>query len=391
MTTVKTFIDIDTCNQRKHTKQCSGDVFLSRRSPDGESVYAVLADGLGSGLQANVAASLTATMALEYIMAEVDIRRAAEMIMDALPLCPERHISYSTFTMLHARSDGQVKLIEYGNPPVLQIRNGASLPIPRKKLALPRWEKREMTYSILSAQLHDRMIFCSDGVTQAGLGSYKYPFGWGIENLEKWVIDELNQKPDISCSELAPNIVEESLGHDFSLAGDDITAAVLHYRKTRILQVLTGPPFDKSRDAEFIGMINNKGTTSVICGGTTAEIAGRELKREITMDLKNSDSHVPATSRMEGVALITEGCITLSHVADLIQNGDHSLQCNGATQLRDLFLHHDRIIFLMGTGINPAHHDPKLPVELEIRRTIIRRLKKVLEENAFKEVSIELY
>ena len=386
-----TFIDIDTCNRRKHTMQCSGDIFLSRRSADGESVYAVLADGLGSGLQANVAASLTATMALEYIMADVDIRRAAVMIMDALPLCPERHISYSTFTMLHARSDGHIKLIEYGNPPALHIRNSESLNIPRQKLALPRWKNREMTFSTLTAELNDRIVFCSDGVTQAGLGSYKYPFGWGVENLEAWIRETMKEQPDISSAGLAPAIVKKALGYDFSLAGDDITAAVLHYRETRTLQVLTGPPFDKKRDVEFAAMINNPETTSVICGGTTAEIVGRELNREITMDLRSSDSHVPATSRMDGVALITEGCITLSHVADLIQSGEDLRQKNGATQLRDIFLHHDRIVFLLGTGINPAHHDPKLPVELEIRRTIIRRLKKVLEEHAFKEVSVELF
>ena len=53
------FLDIDTCNRRKFGKTCSGDVFVSRRSADGSRVCAVLADGLGSGLQANVAAALT--------------------------------------------------------------------------------------------------------------------------------------------------------------------------------------------------------------------------------------------------------------------------------------------------------------------------------------------
>lgn len=386
-----TFIDIDTCNRRKNGMQCSGDIFLSRRSPDGRNVYAVLADGLGSGLQANVAASLTATMALEYIMAEVDIRRAAEMIMDALPLCPERHISYSTFTILHAREDGTVKLIEYGNPAALHIRDCRVLDIPRQMFSLPRWKKREMAYSTFKARLDDRIICCSDGVTQAGLGSSGFPFGWGPENFAKWLGATLADEPEIPCAGLAPKIVEEALGYDFSLAGDDISAAVVHYRKTRTLQVLTGPPFDRSRDAEFISRINNPDATSVICGGTTAEIAARELKREITMNLDNTDPHIPATSKMGGVALITEGCITLSHVADLIQNGTNTIRTNGATQLRDHFLHHDRIVFLLGTGVNLAHHDPKLPVELEIRRTIIRRLKTVLEEHAFKEVCIELY
>jgi len=385
------FIDVDTCNRRKFGKSCSGDVFVSRRTPDGASVCAVLADGLGSGLQANVAASLTGTMALEYVTADVDIRRAAEMIMDALPLCPERHISYSTFTMLRAEIDGTVRLIEYGNPAALHLRGAEALPIPRETFSLPRWNGREMSYATLQADLHDRIVFCSDGVTQAGLGSERYPFGWGIENLTTFLGGRLAADPETGSADLAPLVVERALQQDSGIPGDDITCAVLHYRETRTLQVMTGPPFSKERDREYAEQLLTPGTRSVICGGTTAEIVGRELGRPLAMSLDHLDPAIPATSEMEGAALVTEGCITLSAAADMLQSGEVPPRANGATRLRDLFLHSDRIVFLVGTGVNPAHHDPNLPVELEIRRTLIRRLKRLLEENYFKQVIIRFY
>ena len=385
------FLDIDACNRRKFGKQCSGDVFLSRRGADGASVCAVLADGLGSGLQANVAASLTGTMALEYITADVDIRRAAEMIMDALPLCPERHISYSTFTMLRADTGGTVKLIEYGNPAALHLRGGAALPIPRETLTLPRWHGREMACATFRAELHDRIVFCSDGVTQAGLGTDRFPFGWGSDNLAAFLGERLDAAPDTGSADLAPQVVTRALQHDSGIPGDDITCAVLHYRETRTLQVLTGPPFSRARDREYAAQLLNPGTRSVICGGTTAEIVGRELGRPLAMSLEHLDPEVPTTSEMEGAALVTEGCITLSAAADMLQSGQPPPRDNGATRLRDLFLQSDRIVFLVGTGVNPAHHDPSLPVELEIRRTLIRRLKRLLEEQHFKQVLIRFY
>lgn len=385
------FLDIDTCNRRKYGKPCSGDVFVSRRSANGSRVCAVLADGLGSGLQANVAASLTSTMALEYITADVEIRRAAEMIMDALPLCPERHISYSTFTMLDAQADGMVRLIEYGNPPALHLRGAEGVPIPREPFTLPRWNGRTLAHATFDTRLHDRIVLCSDGITQSGLGTRRFPFGWGSDQLERYLQTELTAEPDVASGDLARRLVQRALRHDNGIAGDDITCFVLHCRETRVLQVLTGPPFSKARDAEYALQVLNPGTRSVICGGTTAEIVSRELGRPLAMSLDSLDPAIPTTSEMDGAALVTEGCITLSAVADMLESGDVPPRTNGATRLRELFLHSDCIRFFVGSGVNPAHHDPSLPVELEIRRTLVRRLKALLEAKHFKQVDVRFY
>jgi hypothetical protein len=385
------FLDIDSFNRRKGGKVCSGDVFVSRRAPDNSSVCAVLADGLGSGLQANTAASLTATMALEYISANVDIRRAAEMIMDALPLCPERHIPYSTFTMVRAEIGGNVRLIEYGNPPALLFRGTEPVDIPRTLFMLPRWGKRDMKYATFDIRLGDRLVFCSDGVTQSAMGSDRFPFGWGSDNLARFITETLRAAPATEGSDLTRAVVEKAQGFDNGIPGDDITCNVLHDREARVLQVLTGPPYAKANDHAYASQVLNPGAKTVICGGTTAEIVGRELGREIDTSLANLDPDIPATSMMEGVELVTEGCITLSACAEMLQSGHVPARKNGATQLYDLFVHSDRIVFMVGTGINPAHQDPKLPKELEIRRTLIRRLKGVLEEKYTKQVVLQFF
>lgn len=385
------FIEIDYAIRPKHTTTCCGDVFLSRRQSNKEVLIAALADGLGSGLQANVAASLTATMAMEYMSAEIDLCKAAELVMDALPICPDRHITYSTFTLVHASVHGTVRMIEYGNPPALLIRHQQVLPIPREKLKLARWNGREMTYSQFTCQMDDRLFFSSDGITQAGLGSRDYPFGWGSDKLAETLVREVARRPDLSAREVCHVALRQALYLDGGIAGDDTTCAVIHFRVPRILQVLTGPPFSKAKDRSFAERVNTPNVQTVIAGGSTAELIGRELGRSITMSIQRLDPEIPATSEMDGAALVTEGCITLCKVVELLEKPVDLWRENGATRLRDLLLASDQIAFHVGTSVNPAHQDPNLPVELEMRRNLIKRLRTVLEEKYFKEVTVTFY
>ena len=85
--TGESFIDVDCCQQSKAGQYVSGDVFASRKIKEESRVLAVLSDGLGSGVKASVLANLTATMALRYTAAFIDVRKSAETIMDTLPVC----------------------------------------------------------------------------------------------------------------------------------------------------------------------------------------------------------------------------------------------------------------------------------------------------------------
>lgn len=385
------FIEVSHFNRFKTKKCCSGDVFLSERSADGQDVIVILTDGLGSGQQANVAASLTATMAMEYMKADIDLRRAAEMIMDALPICPDRHISYSTFTMIHARATGTVKIIEYENPLAVLFRGESPIPIQRTIFTLPRWDGRKMTYATFTMQCDDRLFFCSDGITQAGLGSAGYPFGWGMEKVLPFVQTKLATQPPPTTSLLCKKIVDAATALDGGYAGDDTTACLLHYREPRILQILTGPPFQKDKDYDFANLVNQAGIKSIISGGSTANLVSRELHRDIDTPLIGLDPTVPAESIMQGVDLVTEGCITLSKVIDLLEDNTSTIRINAATKMRDLLLDSDKIYIAVGTAINPAHQDPNLPVALDIRRNIIKRLANILQRKHLKELFITYY
>jgi len=100
-----------------------GDVFLSKRIPEENRVLCVLSDGMGHGVRANVLATLTATISLNFSLEHKDANALAGIIMKALPVCSERKISYATFTIIDIAIDSNtVSILEYDNPQTLILR-----------------------------------------------------------------------------------------------------------------------------------------------------------------------------------------------------------------------------------------------------------------------------
>ena len=117
------FIDIFCTQEKKYNQNTFGDYYVSKRYPETDRLLAVLSDGLGSGVKANILASMTATMLLKFIEADSDIRKACEIMMNSLPVCQKRKISYSTFSVMDCNSEGFTKIVEEGNPQFLWIRD----------------------------------------------------------------------------------------------------------------------------------------------------------------------------------------------------------------------------------------------------------------------------
>ncbi|MCX7655543.1 MAG: serine/threonine-protein phosphatase [Treponemataceae bacterium] len=394
------FIEVGYYQEKKHGQGAAGDVFLSKKTSDGHLI-SVLSDGLGSGIKAGVLATLTATMAIQFVAEDIPIQRAARIIMKTLPVCKERNISYATFTIVNIDGMSRVRIIEYDNPPYVLIRQSVDCEPIKKMLVVHRRglsktslpepsTNARMYYSSFEALPGDRLVFFSDGIPQSGMGSTQFPLGWGNPAVHRYIQQEVREHPHISARELAQRLVVRALLHDGYRALDDITCGVIYFRKPRRLLVLSGPPIDPSRDRELADLFDRFPGKKVVCGGTTATIIGRELGRSVRVCLKNITVEVPPTSEMEGADLVTEGIITLGKAAELLNQGPklERPHLNGATRLVDLFLDSDHIDFVIGTKINEAHQDPSMPVELEIRRNIVKRIASLLEERYLKKTTI---
>ncbi|MFA7231651.1 MAG: SpoIIE family protein phosphatase [Victivallaceae bacterium] len=390
MNTAQLFADVGFSQCQKHGQLICGDAFKYRKLPAENRLIAVLSDGLGSGIKANILSSMTAAMAMRFVSENTEIMRSAEIMMSALPICQVRKISYATYTIVDTAFNGKTRIIEMGNPPFVLVRNGKTLELPYQEIDSPKWENRTMRIYDFDITAQDRLIFFSDGISQAGMGSEDYPLGWRnagcCEYLEQFLADD----NEISAHELAENVIRQALQKEAKyLAGDDMTCAVMYFRQPRKMLLFTGPPFNPGRDAECAATFDGFDGDKVICGGTTAKIIARELKREIKMDLNSATCDLPPVSGMEGATLITEGIFTLTKTAQYLEAGISGARNCPAGQLVNILLKNDVVELLAGTRINEAHQDPNLPVDLEIRRNIVKRIAAVLKEKYLKEVIIK--
>jgi len=386
-----TFIDADGWKVRKDGQHAEGDTFLLQRT--GNRVCAVLSDGLGSGIKASVLSTLTATLALRCLERDLPADRTASLIMESLPVCSVRQIAYATFTMVDADTSGWVRLWEYENPPALLIRDGVSVPIERTPVDFPWGNAQHQTLRRSEFQVGpgDRLVFCSDGVTQAGMGSPALPLGWGSTRWTEFTTRTLALTPQLSARRLARLTVQEALGRDFGKAKDDISCLSLYFREPRDLLVVTGPPFDGTKDAGLVEEFRTFPGKKVICGGTTAQLMARGLGRPVEVDLSTGTDGLPPPAFLEGADLVTEGILTLGRVAVLLET-NRTFETQKASPALDLvlaFLDADRIKFVVGTRVNEAHQDPNLPHELEIRRNIVKKIVGFLKEKFLKEVELE--
>lgn len=386
LTTENLFIDTGYSQCCHFDEKACGDAVAFRRIPAEERLLAVLADGLGHGLKANILALMTTTMALRFSAEDREIGHSAEIIMDSLPVCRDRGISYATFTIVDTRLGGVTRVVEMGNPPFLLFRGDERLPVKGEEFVSPKYSERTMTAYSFRAQPGDRIVFMSDGVTQAGLGTPHFPLGWGSDNVAGYVRRQIVSTPDISAQELSERILREAIAHEPGLRpADDITASCLYFRRPRRMLLFTGPPFDRRRDAECARQFRDFEGIKVICGGTSAAIVSRELDTPLVLEPDTASGDLPPTSQMAGVDLVTEGIFTLSRAAAYLEQGDAEHN-DPAGRLVELMRRNDIIEFLVGTRINEAHQDPNLPVDLELRRNIVKRLAAVLRDRYMKEV-----
>ena len=393
MTNHKPFVEIDYTQINKKNQLVCGDAFLSKKIKSDKRVISVLSDGLGSGVKANVLSGMTATMALNYMVHNYDLKKTARAIMQTLPVCSVRKISYATFTIVDVDHNGFVNLIEYGNPVALIIRNGKRIVPDRHQYELNKMDQLhdKMYYSQFQAELHDRIILMSDGITQSGLGPKLYPFGWGDENVSNYVCDIVAKNPSVSARYLSKLICDKALENDNKTPYDDTSCGVISFREPRETLLISGPPIYRENDAAMADAFRSFKGKKIICGGTTANIIARESNEKIKVDLQNYDKDIPTTSIMNGVDLITEGSITLGKVLQLLEDGTNpeTLPRHGAALLIDHLLNSDKIHFLIGTKINEAHQDPNVPVELEIRRSLVKQIIRLLEDKYLKETELK--
>ncbi len=344
-----------------------------------------VSDGLGSGVKANILATLTSSIATTMVFNNVRIEDTFEAILKTLPTCKVRGISYATLAT--CKVDYETKkctIFEYEFPVVLVYKNCELIDIPKKNLVV---ENRKLLASEFDIDTNYSIFLMTDGISQAGMGTEKFPFGFGIENIKRELDNLLRNKVDHKS--IVEHFIKLAEKLDKGTKGDDATVVALRIREKRIVTIMIGPPEKKENDATVVQRLTNSVGKKIVCGGTTGKIVENILGKKIELDLQTIYEDSPPVGKMEGIDLVTEGIITLTQVFRYFENQTDQVGYSARLVIQELE-NADVINFLVGRAINPAHQNPLFTHDISLKFRLINDLASRLKELG-KIVNIEYF
>lgn len=366
----------------KYGEQLCGDRIMV--CPQGEdSVVIVLADGLGSGVKANILSTLTSKMISTMVAEEISIDECVKTIVATLPVCKQRQVAYSTFTIIRLINNTEAEIIQYDNPFVILLRDSKNYEFHKEERNI---DGKTIYQSRIKLQENDVFVMMSDGVVHAGVGK-TLNFGWKREEIIPFL--EERYSSFLTAKHCTTTLLEECDRLYDGKPGDDTSVCTVRIRKREPMNLMIGPPANEDDCEKMNALFFAKEGKHIICGGTTSTIAAGFLGKTLRPVLEIYDPDVPPIAELEGVDLVTEGVITINKVLNyakeyLESNESHpqwGYKKDAASRIsKMLFEEATDINFFVGRAVNPAHQNPNLPINFNIKMRLVDELAECLEK-----------
>ena len=355
----------------------------------------VLADGLGSGVKANILSTLTAKIISTMMANDMSIEDCVSTIAATLPVCDIRKVAYSTFTIIRiAGSNLEAELIQYDNPHIIFLRDGKHVDYPE---ICEMIDGKAIYKTKLKLREGDAFIAMSDGAIHAGVGQ-SLNFGWQREQIMEF--RETVYDPAFTAKTLSAMLVNECSRLYGGEPGDDTSACTVKIRRREPMNLMIGPPADPKDVNKMMALFFSKEGKHIVCGGTTSTLAAEFLHEPLDVSMPTYiDPEIPPTAKIKGVDLVTEGVITISRVLEYARDylkdneryTDWSYKKDGASSIaRMLFEEATDINFYVGRAVNPAHQNPNLPIGFNIKMRLIEELSECLK-NMGKKIKVSYF
>ena len=348
-----------------------------------DSLTLVLADGLGSGVKANILSTLTSKIIATMMANGMPVEECVKTIANTLPVCSQRKVAYSTFSIIQVNNNQEATLIQFDNPMIILLRDGVHLDYPSTQQII---DGKKIAISTIKVQPGDLFVVMSDGALFAGIG-LSFNYGWQRDNIIDYL--EARYLPEMSAKMAATIIAEECDELYNHQPGDDTTVAAVRIRKRQTVNLMIGPPEHKEDDQKMLDLYFSQEGKRIVCGGTTSTMVGRYLNKPVITSLDYHDSKIPPTGTLEGVDLVTEGVITISRVLEYAQSylsgedlsADWNNRKDGASLIaQQLFETATDVNFFVGRAMNPAHQNPSLPINMAVKMRLIEELSQALRQ-----------
>lgn len=375
------FVDADYASLNRYGEELCGDKVEIIRNDN--SIIVVLADGLGSGVKANILATLTSKIIGTMLSKGASIEEAVETIISTLPVCKERGLAYSTFSILEIFDSGECYLVEFDNPAVVLLQRGIYVNIHKEDRLINDKKVKESRFTVSP---DDVIILLSDGVIHAGVGQC-LNLGWQWENVKDYL--EKIYKKDMPARNISRLLLSACDSLYANMPGDDTTVVSIKIKNCLNVSVLIGPPVDSSMDGYVINQFMSEKGKKVVCGGTTSQIVSKITGKEIITSFNYIDPLLPPIARIEGIDLVTEGVLTMSKAVELaekyvsdknaIDDFVNISKQDGASKLAKIILEESTSVhFYVGRAINPAHQNPDFPLNLGMKLKLVEDMEEYL-------------
>ena len=377
------FADIGYRSINHFGEELCGDHIDVIDQDDGSSTVIVLADGLGSGVKASILSTLTSKIISTMVSEGLSLEECISTIAATLPVCSVRGVAYSTFTLIRLVNNEYAEIMEYDNPAVILLRDGRGVEIPKKEVNIGG----KLIYSSrVKLQENDIFIAMSDGCIHAGVGM-SLNFGWGRRDIVTFM--ETFYDVGFTAKTLSTILLDECNRLYGGKPGDDTSVCTVRIKRREPMNLLFGPPSNRDDCDKMMSLFFSKEGKHIVCGGTTSSIAAKYLGKPIRTEIDFLDPDIPPISHIEGVELVTEGVITINRVLeyakDYLKDNESykhwSYKQDGASQIcRLLFEEATDINFYVGRAMNPAHQNPDLPINFNIKMQLVVELSDCLRK-----------
>ncbi len=382
---MKVSVDIGTAQLKKDGEELCGDSIEVARTDSSHIV--VVADGLGSGVKANILSRLTAKTAGTMLKMGGQIDDVIETLAQTLPICKVRRLAYSTFTILQITQDGRAYLVEYENPPAYIGKKNSLQNPERIERIIGGKLIRECYFNVGDSNW---LVIATDGVIHAGSGQ-RMNLAWDRGRVGMYLAGTYS--PALSAADWAREIARLCSHIYGERPADDASVAVIKVRRPLHVMVLIGPPRNMDDDVEVVDKLMRSGGIKVVCGGTTGNIVARVLGRDLSIDPSSRSDRVPPVGTIAGIDLVTEGAVTLVDALDHLKKKPDLKDVrgrDGASRLASILLSADSVHFIVGTAANPVRQGPEVPAIYIYKQYIIRDLIRILQDMG-KDVTEEFY
>lgn len=345
----------------------------------------ILADGMGSGVKANILATMTSKILGTMFLRGIRLEQCVETIAETLPVCRVRQMAYATFSILQVFEDKTAYLVEFDNPSCIFIRDGKRMELPHQYREIAGRKINECHFTV---QIGDAFVLISDGAINAGVGDL-LNFGWTWDSVADFALREYGRTS--SAMHLAAEISQACNDLYQYQPGDDTTVAVMRIGKRKLVNLMTGPAKHKEDDERMVReFMEGEDALKIVSGGISSQVVARVLGKTVDVSVDYMDNGIPPISFIDGIDLVTEGVITLNHALGLLERFtrdeevdeglfDELDQPNGAAMLAQILIEHCTDLHLfVGEAVNEAYQNTELPFKLGVRQKLVDQLEDVM-------------